>query len=262
VSSVNTSKQAIRDAINICVSALEVLRSTNTGLRGKYVAAGKCWSDSKYQQLGDIVCECGSSLDKAIRDLDACLVPLSDIARFVQEYEEVNVLGGVSSLGGGFSGNTSNHTPVNKGTWSGERGNSLWQPNDEEAIRDLQTYGNGAKGIEYRNGYADFTPIQVFECRLNSRLYYRNNDYQFVDCTLELREYLRELRNGNLDSRLMSHLSDEQLLAIERGEERIPGYTWHHDVQAGRMQLVATSIHVACPHEGGQSIWGGSATNR
>jgi hypothetical protein len=72
MSGVNTSGQAIRDAIDICIRTLEILRSTNTKLRGKYVAAGRDWNDAKYRQLGDIISECNSSFDKAIRDLDGC----------------------------------------------------------------------------------------------------------------------------------------------------------------------------------------------
>jgi len=259
VSNVSTSSRAIRDAIDICVRSIEILRSTTTGLRGKFVAAGADWNDAKYQQLGDIVNECGSAFEKAIRDLDGCLVPLSNMERFVQEYEDINLLGGAStpSPSGGISSNASRHTPVNNGNWSGERGNSTWLPTEEAVINDMRFFSDGrAIGIEYNNGYADFTPFQVYECRLNSQLYYRNNDYQFTDCTLELREHLRE------NPELVSYFDEEQLSAIASGQNQIPGYTWHHDVQAGRMQLLPTSIHSTCPHEGGQSVWGGGATNR
>jgi|GEM_PF-3559983 len=255
---VNTSSQAIKDAMDICIKALEILRTTNTKLRGKYIDAGSNWNDTKYQQLGDIVSMCGSSFDKAMRDLDACLVPLSNMIKFVHEYEEINISGSIPSASSGISRVSDRHTPINNGTWSGERGNSMWQPTDEAVLNDLHFYGNGATGIEYHNGYADFTPVQVYECTLHSQLYYRNNNYQFVECTLELRDYLRSHPNSDL----ISYFDDEQLSAITRGHDNIPCYTWHHDVQAGRMQLIPTSIHNSCPHEGGQSIWGGGVTNR
>jgi hypothetical protein len=258
MSRVNTNSQAIREAIDICVKAIEMLRSTNKKLRGNYVAAERDWNDAKYQQLGEIVNKCGSSFDKAIRGLDGCLVPLSSMAKFVQEYEGVNLLGSASpSTGGGSSSSTRRQTPMNNGEWSGERGNSTWQPSDEAVLNDIRFYSDGrVGGIEYRSGFADFTPVQVYECRLNSRLYYRDNNYQFVDCTLELREHLREHPD------LISYFDDEQLSAIGRGQDRIPGYTWHHDIEAGRMQLIPTSIHSTCPHDGGQSIWGGGTSNR
>ena len=94
----NTSSHAIRDAIDICVRTLYVLRTTNTKLRGKYVAAGSDWSDTKYQQLGDIINECTSSFDKAISDLDDCLVPLNNLEQSIAEYESVHFAGdGISS---------------------------------------------------------------------------------------------------------------------------------------------------------------------
>ena len=146
--------------------------------------------------------------------------------------------------------------PVNNGSWSGEDGNSIWSPTNRIILEDLRFYGNGTEGIEYRNGYPDFTPIQVYECKLNSQLYYRNDEYQFVDCTIELRENLRD------HPELISWFDDEQLSAIGRGLDRIPGYTWHHDVKKGRMQLVPTSIHSAFPHYGGRRTWGGGSSNR
>jgi len=256
MSGVSTSSQAIKEAINICNRAIEMLRATQRGMNGKYIEAGTTWNDSKYQKLGDIVGDCDKSINKALMELDACLSPLASLEASIKAYEEVNISGSVSSANSGFSNNAVRNTPVNNGSWSGERGNSIWRPTNEAVLADLQFYGNGADGIEYRDGYADFTPVQVYECKLPIQLYYRNDEYQFVDCTLELREHLREHHD------LISYFDDEQLSAIGRGQDRIPGYTWHHDVQTGRMQLIPTSIHSTCPHEGGQSIWGGGSSNR
>jgi DNase/tRNase domain of colicin-like bacteriocin/Pretoxin HINT domain len=35
-----------------------------------------------------------------------------------------------------------------------------------------------------------------------------------------------------------------------------PGYTWHHNEDVGRMQLVKSEIHRDAKHHGGESIWG------
>ena len=39
------------------------------------------------------------------------------------------------------------------------------------------------------------------------------------------------------------------------------GYTWHHDADTGKMQLVETKMHDrtqgGAAHTGGKSIWGG-----
>lgn len=146
-------------------------------------------------------------------------------------------------------------TPINDGNWDGDRGDSRWKPNDEDVIRDLEDYGNGADGIEYRNGFPDFTPVQVFECKMPNQLYDRNDDYQFTDCNLALLDHLKDHPD------CISNFDDTQLAAIARGNNP-SGYTWHHDVQTGRMQLVPTSIHDSCKHYGGKNVWGGGTANR
>jgi hypothetical protein len=148
-----------------------------------------------------------------------------------------------------------NQTPTSNGNWSGDRGNSVWHPNDEEVLHDLRYYGKGIEGIKYFNGYPDFTPVQVFESRLPMSLYDRNDDYQFTDCNLELLDFLK----GHPES--ISYFDDTQLSEIAKGQNPI-GYTWHHDIQSGRMQLVPTSIHRNCSHYGGRNRWGGGNVNR
>lgn len=50
--------------------------------------------------------------------------------------------------------------------------------------------------------------------------------------------------------------SYDQIQAIKNGAEKIPGYTWHHHPETGRLQLVATSVHGKMGHTGGNQIWG------
>lgn len=47
--------------------------------------------------------------------------------------------------------------------------------------------------------------------------------------------------------------------AIRGGRANIPGYTWHHHQDIGRMQLVPRPIHTAAgtPHIGGFKMWYG-----
>ena len=45
------------------------------------------------------------------------------------------------------------------------------------------------------------------------------------------------IRKGQVRS---SSFNPKQLKAIEKGESKIPGYTWHHHQDTGRMQLVGT----------------------
>jgi hypothetical protein len=133
-------------------------------------------------------------------------------------------------------------TPINEGKWDGERGNSMWRPENENVVRDLKDFE--VAGINYREGVPDFTPVQVFECKMPNQLYERDDDYQFTDCNLALFDYLKD----HPDS--ISNFDDTQLEAIARGNNP-SGYTWHHAVNKGRMQLVPTSIN-SCGHYGGK----------
>ena len=169
------------------------------------------------------------------------------------------------STGVGY--NVNRHTPINSGSWSGQRGNSIWIPTDKAVLNDIHDYSEGlgrrVDGVEYRNGHADFSPVAVYTITLSRLLYNRTDESQFVDCTLDLRDKMEE--NARLvptDRSLIQWFDDACKEVIGRGIAKIPGYTWHHDVYEGRIQLVPESIHSACLHVGGRSIWGGGRDNR
>ncbi len=78
---------------------------------------------------------------------------------------------------------------------------------------------------------------------------------QFVECNAQLKEEV--VRNKEL----RDQFDDEQIEQIENGDTP-DGYTWHHDADVGKMQLVDTEIHQKTGHTGGRSIWGGGTDNR
>ena len=49
--------------------------------------------------------------------------------------------------------------------------------------------------------------------------------------------------------------SKEQLQAIKNFNSEIPGLTWHHHEDLGRMQLVPRKIHRQVGHIGGFNLW-------
>jgi len=78
---------------------------------------------------------------------------------------------------------------------------------------------------------------------------------QFKECNAQLKEEIgknQELRNK---------FDDEQLEQIEDCDTP-DGYTWHHDADVGKMQLVDTETHQKTGHTGGRAIWGGGTDNR
>jgi len=44
---------------------------------------------------------------------------------------------------------------------------------------------------------------------------------------------------------------------MKSGNAKIPGYTWHHHQDRGRMQLVDETVHRRTGHIGGEAMSGG-----
>ena len=78
---------------------------------------------------------------------------------------------------------------------------------------------------------------------------------QFKECNAQLKEAVEN------DPELREKFDEEQLEQIENGDTP-DGYTWHHDVDVGKMQLVDTETHQKTGHTGGRAIWGGGSDNR
>ena len=99
MSNINISGLLIRNAVNLCTDVIDMLSASQENMQRKYKNAGINWSDSKYQQLGDIVSECRSSIMKTLHELNGCLVPLNEIKKAVDEYENINLIGNTSFSG-------------------------------------------------------------------------------------------------------------------------------------------------------------------
>ena len=78
---------------------------------------------------------------------------------------------------------------------------------------------------------------------------------QFKECNTQLKEAIAN------NKELREKFDDEQLEQIENGDTP-DGYTWHHDAEVGKMQLVDTETHQKTGHTGGRAIWGGGTENR
>jgi len=106
MSGINTNSLLIRDAVNLCTGVIEILIASQKNMQYKYQSAGKDWSDSKYQQLGDIVNECSLSIRKTLHELNGCRILLGNLGKAIEEYESVNIGGmdnSVPSNSGGIS---------------------------------------------------------------------------------------------------------------------------------------------------------------
>lgn len=127
----NTSGLLIRNAVNLCTSVIEMLSASKKNMQCKYQNAGNDWSDSKYQQLGDIVNECSLSIRKTLHDLNSCLTSLNKMEQSVAEYESVSLVGNIQTPG-------SDNQAIQIGI-AGVFGGSY---------RDCKKYSTGLTGLE------------------------------------------------------------------------------------------------------------------
>lgn len=98
-----------------------------------------------------------------------------------------------------------------------------------------------------------------FEARIPEDMYLQPDKVQFRECNRQLAAEIE--RNPDLKEKF----SKEQIEQIKDGvyDGTAPdGYVWHHDAEAGKLQLVDFETHSHTGHTGGRSIWGGGTDNR
>lgn len=95
----------------------------------------------------------------------------------------------------------------------------------------------------------------VYDTQLPEDILQADNGEQFAKCN----EALKESVDKNPE--LAVQFTDEQLEDIRNGDTP-EGYVWHHNEEAGLMQLVKVGDHNVAqggaPHTGGKALWGGS----
>ncbi|EOC20848.1 TPA: HNH endonuclease [Neisseria meningitidis] len=68
---------------------------------------------------------------------------------------------------------------------------------------------------------------------------------------LAIKDLAEAIRKGQVRK---SSFNTEQLRAIEKGESKIPDYTWHHHQDTGRMQLIREGLHHDTGHIGWEAM--------
>ena len=94
-----------------------------------------------------------------------------------------------------------------------------------------------------------------FDAQLPRDMLKASDKEQFTECNRQLQEHITK----NPDS--AKAFSSEQLDQIRNGDTP-DGYTWHHNEELGKMQLVKSDVHALTGHTGGRSIWGGGSEFR
>lgn len=145
--------------------------------------------------------------------------------------------------------------------------------NVEESPRSIKTINDGLAGQNHPETGVPYVEKEVvtdtgekvkgvfpqFESKVDIQLpddlQQTPDRTQFAECNKQLQEKVAN------DPELRSQFTEDQLADIEDGYTP-EGYTWHHNEEIGKMQLVDTDIHSQTRHTGGRNIWGGGTENR
>jgi hypothetical protein len=130
---------------------------------------------------------------------------------------------------------------------------------------DVKEGQEGANGVKYERKTVVINGVEVegvfpvfgnkFDAKLPEDSLQSSDSKQEVCCNQQLKEAVEN------DPELAKQFTPEQLEQIKKGETP-DGYTWHHNEESGKMQLVKTEDHQANAHTGGRVIWGGGQGNR
>ncbi len=100
-----------------------------------------------------------------------------------------------------------------------------------------------------QRGLPIFDKYAVYDTHISHDLsLIQKRDIHFKAATRDLKQ---AINSGKIDPK---NFNDEQLRAIQKESGRIPGLTWHHHQDRGRMQLVPKEFHKTS-HVGGMSMW-------
>ena len=135
------------------------------------------------------------------------------------------------------------HTPKegDRGTWTGERGESVFIPSDPEIKAILKKYG--LDGIPYKDGVPDFSKVAIATVEIDNMTEQREGEggnFEQADKTLA-DKWNAEGKDGKTD----------WTASDVRAWRKENGYTWHERNDMKTMDLVPTKIHQYFSHFGG-----------
>ena len=108
-------------------------------------------------------------------------------------------------------------------------------------------------GVKVEGVFAEFDSI--FSTKLPENKYLASDKVQFDYCNQQLKNAIKE------NPSLKEKFSERQLEQISVGQKP-SGFTWNHNEELGKMELVDTNKHSTTPHTGGKAVWGGGSAYR
>ena len=119
-------------------------------------------------------------------------------------------------------------------------------PFEQKTVVDAE--GNLATGV-----FPKFE--SSFDAKLPKDMLKASDKEQFAECNHQLQDSVTKKPDT------AKSFSSEQIEQIRNGDTP-DGYTWHHNEEVGKMQLVKSDVHGQTGHTGGRSIWGGGGEFR
>ena len=105
-------------------------------------------------------------------------------------------------------------------------------------------------GVVFDNkGFPIFDDIAIYDTRLDQKAFYATD--RIGQMRMAKRDLRGQINSGKINR---SQFSPEQLKAIQSGRSKIPGLTWHHHQDSGRMQLVPKGKHNEARHIDGDAM--------
>ena len=95
----------------------------------------------------------------------------------------------------------------------------------------------------------------AFTTHLPADILKASDKVQFDYCNSQLKNAIKD------NPALAKRFSPRQLEQISKGYKP-EGFTWNHNEEVGKMELVEFSKHMVSRHTGGKAIWGGGADFR
>jgi hypothetical protein len=119
-----------------------------------------------------------------------------------------------------------------------------------ENMPNVSKAGESVHGVPYDSrGFPIFDNVAAFDHRFAA------TSFDAAGYAGQMRMATRTLRESIKSGQIpLSRFTPEAQKAIMGGKSKIPGYTWHHHQDTGRMQLIPTEVHDAAKHVGGDGM--------
>lgn len=131
------------------------------------------------------------------------------------------------------------NTPTSeRGTWTGERGESKFIPKNAEMKQQLEKYG--INGIEYKNGIPDFSPVAKTTVKIDNMTADRQGNFQQADG-----QCAKKWNASNFEGK--SNWTPREVKDWRRENH----YSWHERSDRKNCDLVPQNIHQEFTHTGG-----------